>query len=695
MDKAVGANVYDFRLTNSYVVGGSAVSKHQGDSAAGMAFLADVGPGPILLENNYLEAFYSPVFIGGADASPIPERTAIIQSGTLRRTILHSGTARGGTARTGSSPATITLDSGASSVDEAYNGHFVYIDGGKPETVGMHRLITDYDGRTKVASVVSDWDWGPPDATSTFSIVSSTDPQTGTAVLDRVGDMALGDYVAFRLRPYPQVPVRAREWGVGEITEISGTSVKFNALRGSIFEGFDKEPMPGGEAVWRGSMIRDVTLRRNTIMANGPHFRHLIGKRYSKNWMEVKQVDGLLVEGNLFTCGIPTNIALYPINQNGGFPWAEVSNVIFRHNHIHNYSAAFTMAFYANYCVQQDRSHDILIVNNLLEGADPQDCVYGGPYFIGTLHRGRRITIAHNTALNVASAGVAVPPGTAELVIRDNIMRNGSYGWACTEGGTWDPSCYATATMTGNVVIDNRLPQDKAYPFPSYPEGNWHPETDAQVGWVDPFNGNYRLSTSSPYKGMATDGTDPGVDMDKLLTALDGHFEDAIKPSTPTGLQATVISSSHINLSWTPSTDNAGVAGYRIYRNGTQIGTATGTSYEDTGLRPKTTYKYHVVAYDGSGNVSPKSKAMKVTTQPKPSTKFTIGDRVQVTGKVGVRATASSKGTLAGTQVKGSMGTVIGGPWFANGAWWWEINFDNAPDGWVIARRLNSLPLGG
>src|SRR5277367_2387217 len=49
---------------------------------------------------------------------------------------------------------------------------------------------------------------------------------------------------------------------------------------------------------------------------------------------------------------------------------------------------------------------------------------------------------------------------------------------------------------------------------------------------------------------------------------------DTTPPSVPTNLSASAISSSAINLTWTSSTDNVGVAGYDIYRNGTQVGTS-------------------------------------------------------------------------------------------------------------------------
>src|SRR5207245_3773127 len=65
---------------------------------------------------------------------------------------------------------------------------------------------------------------------------------------------------------------------------------------------------------------------------------------------------------------------------------------------------------------------------------------------------------------------------------------------------------------------------------------------------------------------------------------------DTTPPTVPTGLTATAVSSSQINLSWTASTDNVGVTGYRVYRGGTQIATTSTPSYANTGLSPSTTY---------------------------------------------------------------------------------------------------------
>jgi hypothetical protein len=90
---------------------------------------------------------------------------------------------------------------------------------------------------------------------------------------------------------------------------------------------------------------------------------------------------------------------------------------------------------------------------------------------------------------------------------------------------------------------------------------------------------------------------------------------DTTPPSVPTGLSATAISSSQINLSWTASTDNVGVTGYNVFRGGTKIGTAPSTSYQDAGLSASTSYTYNVSAYDAAGNTSAQSAGASATTQ--------------------------------------------------------------------------------
>jgi chitodextrinase len=92
---------------------------------------------------------------------------------------------------------------------------------------------------------------------------------------------------------------------------------------------------------------------------------------------------------------------------------------------------------------------------------------------------------------------------------------------------------------------------------------------------------------------------------------------DTQPPTAPTNLTATAVSASQVTLAWTASTDNVGVAGYHVFRDGdtTPITTVTGTSFSDTRLAPSTTHSYSIVAFDAAGNQSPPSATASATTQ--------------------------------------------------------------------------------
>ncbi|MDB5165054.1 MAG: exoglucanase [Candidatus Saccharibacteria bacterium] len=89
---------------------------------------------------------------------------------------------------------------------------------------------------------------------------------------------------------------------------------------------------------------------------------------------------------------------------------------------------------------------------------------------------------------------------------------------------------------------------------------------------------------------------------------------DLTPPSVPTGLASSATTATSISLSWAAATDNVGVAGYNILRNGTQLATTTTTSYTNTGLTPSTSYSYTIQAYDAAGKTSASSTALAVST---------------------------------------------------------------------------------
>ncbi len=165
---------------------------------------------------------------------------------------------------------------------------------------------------------------------------------------------------------------------------------------------------------------------------------------------------------------------------------------------------------------------------------------------------------------------------------------------------------------------------------------------------------------------------------------------DTTPPSVPTNLFGTAISPSQINLSWGASTDNVGVTGYKVYRNRTQVGTALGISYSDSGLATATTYSYTVAAYDAAGNTSAQSVSVSIKTQSAINPVFGIGVRVKTTSNLNIRDKAGNSGKVLGTQPTGALGTIIGGPTKTSSSTWWNVNFDTGKDGWISQDYLTT-----
>ena len=96
---------------------------------------------------------------------------------------------------------------------------------------------------------------------------------------------------------------------------------------------------------------------------------------------------------------------------------------------------------------------------------------------------------------------------------------------------------------------------------------------------------------------------------------------DSIPPGAPGTVTAGTKTATTLALTWPAASDNIGVTGYTIYRNGAQVGTSTTASFTDTGLTSFTSYTYTVKANDAAGNMGPASSAASIsTTAPAPPT---------------------------------------------------------------------------
>ena len=102
-----------------------------------------------------------------------------------------------------------------------------------------------------------------------------------------------------------------------------------------------------------------------------------------------------------------------------------------------------------------------------------------------------------------------------------------------------------------------------------------------------------------------------------------GPPPDTTPPTVPTSLAATAASSTQINLTWTASTDDVAVTGYKVERcqgasctTFAQIAAPSGTTFNDTGLSASTSYSYRVLAADAAGNISASSTVVTALTLP-------------------------------------------------------------------------------
>lgn len=150
---------------------------------------------------------------------------------------------------------------------------------------------------------------------------------------------------------------------------------------------------------------------------------------------------------------------------------------------------------------------------------------------------------------------------------------------------------------------------------------SWNASTDnVGVKGYEVKNGDELLKDITEGTSTILDGLTPSTDYTLTVTAYDAagnksqpgsvtfrtkDMEDTQKPSAPAEVRADDITDTTAMISWTASTDNKGVAGYRI-KNGEVIlkDQVTDTQAQLTNLNSGTAYVISVVAYDAAGNES-------------------------------------------------------------------------------------------
>jgi hypothetical protein len=135
------------------------------------------------------------------------------------------------------------------------------------------------------------------------------------------------------------------------------------------------------------------------------------------------------------------------------------------------------------------------------------------------------------------------------------------------------------------------------------------------------FRGEYDMKHNVFYfVGERAYENSPATDIWAYRYKGAGSNSDTTPPAVPGGVTAQALSSSRIDVGWSPSNDaESGVSSYNVYRNNSLIANTTATGYSDTGLAPDTTYSYQLSAINGEGLESTKSPVVSATTAVLPA----------------------------------------------------------------------------
>lgn len=238
-----------------------------------------------------------------------------------------------------------------------------------------------------------------------------------------------------------------------------------------------------------------------------------------KNLFELKNARRVVADGNLLEYNWPQaqngfSILFTVRNQDGAAPWSAIEDVAFTNNLVRHVAAGINM-------LGRDDNHPseqaqrILIRNNLFVDIGGS---WGGGRLFQMLDGTSGVTIDHNTAFETGGIlfGGDHAPHSA-FVFQNNIVtlsEHGVTGSGTGEGTESIRRYFPDAIFRRNVIVGGTAGR--------YPPDNFFPSSLEDAGIAVPRDTDLRLTLARPFSRAATDGRDPGVDMEALSRALDG-----------------------------------------------------------------------------------------------------------------------------------------------------------------------------
>jgi hypothetical protein len=290
-------------------------------------------------------------------------------------------------------------------------------------------------------------------------------------------------------------------------------------IENNYLEGSGENVMFGGSDSPSADMLpQDITIRRNHF--SKPEEWRTSGQWLIKNLFELKVGVRMLIEGNVFEnswsaghTGFAMGFA--SMNQSGTAPWSQVRDITFRKNIVRHSGAGINIA--GTGTANATVAERFVLTDNVFEDIGRLDLRSDGR-MVQIISAVKDVYVAHNTFIHTpngaANSAVYYANGaTARNTVINNVFTAGQYGIVgdAIGQGTTALAYYAPNGLFVGNVFAGSVSWSK-------PANNFWVSSVSNLG----FDSQLRLGASSGLKGKATDGRDPGADIDAVLNLTTG-----------------------------------------------------------------------------------------------------------------------------------------------------------------------------
>lgn len=224
-----------------------------------------------------------------------------------------------------------------------------------------------------------------------------------------------------------------------------------------------------------------------------------------KTLFELKNAKRVKFTGNLLTNNWKGSAFRITVrNQDNGAPFSTIEDVVIKDNVIDGAGEGINILgkddTYSSQVLQR-----LTVSNNLFLNIGG-DAYEGSGYFIQVAD-GDDISVTNNTVFNTGNITTFYGTLPRTFVFADNIVNHGNYG---IHGPIDMRSDVARAMFQNNVIMNLNQVSPDGYAFPP---GNTLARSLSDVGFADPSAHDYRLSSTSKFRGKGRGGKNMGAEI--------------------------------------------------------------------------------------------------------------------------------------------------------------------------------------